>query len=246
MEASVDVFFTHALPRTCARMLARAQPAQERRAEPIMKVDPRLSELAAGKMSAQKARELGAQILFPGPTKRETEAVLNATSADDGLSAMRRIKTVKGANLDKLKRAIVVGLSAPDDPDALKRMYRKIKHLVGNDPGKSTGMNYRAKRIIRTEGYRVAETAMRRSWDQAGDLGLMQGLRAMTANDVNVRPEHWQWHNKLYLRRAKGTYIHPTLGRLPNFPAASNCRCYTVPELAPRLTAAVTAARYAR
>ena len=80
------------------------------------------------------------------------------------------------------------------------------------------------------------------AWEEASDL--IVGLRAYTAGDRNVRPEHWKWHRQLYKRDAAGLYRHPELGLLPEFPAGPNCRCWTVAELLPSLTKGAKAANY--
>lgn len=208
-----------------------------------------IQKILNGEATEAEAREIVRKIEFPPPSEIEVEAVLNGTSAHDGMSAMQRIKTVGHADVTRLKQTIRLGMSGGvTGASAVESMARQIRLLVGNDPGKSTGMNYRAKRIARTEGMRVAEAAQRRAWEGVSDL--LQGLRAMTAGDLKVRNTHRRWHNVLYVRGPGGIHYKGPSERmeapevLPEFPADPNCRCYTIAELRSNLTAGLPPARY--
>jgi len=202
---------------------------------PTLSAENELQGIIDGKITGEAAREIIRKVEFPPPSKEQVDAVLDATSAADGLSAMQRIKTVTGPDLVRLRQVIRTGLSGGViGASAVEDMAKRIRPIVGNDPGQTTGMNYRAKRIARTEGMRVAEVAQREMYGTCAYL--LKGIRTMTAGDRKVRPEHRIWHNKLYRQAADGQYYHPTLGLLPDFPAGPNCRCYTVAELDSSLT----------
>jgi hypothetical protein len=183
-----------------------------------------------GLASATEAREIVRQAEFGDPTPEQVDAIMASTEAPDGLSATDRIKTILPADMEKL-RGIVRETMTTDfkGASAVEAMKVKIAPLLDTNEG----INWKAKRIARTEGVRVAEAAMQDSWEPVKDL--LKGIRTFTANDENVRSEHRVWHDLLYIRTSDGSYRQTTRprapGLLPHFPAAPNCRCYSTQEL---------------
>ncbi len=173
-----------------------------------------------------EAREIVRNAEFGKPTPEQVDAVLSATNAPDGLSAMERIKTVLPRDLERLRGIIRETMSADfSGASAVGAMKNRIAPLLDTNEG----INWKAKRIARTEGVRVAEAAMRASWEPVKDL--LKGIRTFTADDSNVRETHQKWHDKLYYRTSDGAYIAEDGEHLPEFPADANCRCYTTQEL---------------
>jgi len=187
-----------------------------------------LAPILNGTATAAEARALVEQFEFPPPTPDRVDAILRATNAPDGLDAMSRIKTVMPQDLDRLRSTIVQAMSAPDRASAIQGLTPQIREMVG-------GVAYKAQRIARTEGMRIAEAGQKECDSQVDDM--ITGYKAMTAFDANVRREHRVWHEQIYKRITQGRYVHPILGDLPSFPAGPNCRCWAVPQLAIDLTA---------
>jgi hypothetical protein len=152
---------------------------------------------------------------------------------------------VAAQDLFELRRVIASGMTAVSLDDsqssAVSAMASKIRELVGNDPGKSTGMNYRAKRIARTEGIRIAEAAQREAWRNAEDM--FAGIRSMRGGheDCDICNPY---DNKMFWKTDTGQYVADDGERLPEFPAHPNCLCFTMPELKDDLTAGLPAANY--
>jgi hypothetical protein len=183
-----------------------------------------------GLATASEAREIVRQAEFGEPTPEQVDAIMQATEAPDGLSAVERIKTILPADLEKLQTIVRETLTTDfKGASAVEAMKVKIAPLLDTNEG----INWKAKRIARTEGVRVAEAAMRESWESVKDL--LKGIRTFTAGDENVRSEHTVWHDLLYVRMSDGSYRQTTRpsapGLLPVFPFAPNCRCYSTQEL---------------
>jgi hypothetical protein len=188
----------------------------------------------SGEATEEEAREIVRLAEFGEPTPEEVDAILAQTSGNDGLSAMQRIKTVGQQDIDALRAAIRTSLSGDiTGASAVESLAKAIKPLLSENEG----LNYKAKRIARTEGVRVSESAMRASWEPLGDM--LKGIRAWTAGDSRVRAEHGtlttDWHDKLFLKTNDG-FIADDGKRLPEFPAGPNCRCWTSQELIDELT----------
>lgn len=214
-----------------------------------LEAEVELQRILDGLTTAAEAREIIKAIEFPPPSEIEIEAILNGSAAGDGVSAMERIRTVAREDITKLKAVIRRGMAGDiSGASAIKSIAKPIRVLVGNDPGRTTGMNYRAQRIARTEGMRIAESEQRRAWEQAGDL--IAGLVAMTAHDSRVRDSHRVWHAVFYARAGSGVYIKAP-GQLafapefvPVFPVAPNCRGYTIARLRSDLTIGLPPVRF--
>lgn len=196
--------------------------------DPGLQTDTLWQAILDGKATEAQARALVRAVEFGTPTEIEVEAVLNGSSANDGLSAMERIKTVSGPELDKARGAIRRAMSGqiPEgQASAVDQLAKDLRPLLNQNEG----LNYKARRIARTEGVRVAEAAQRQSWEAVPDM--IKGMRSWTAGDGNVRDSHRKWHNKLFLRTGPGEYRSVTLGPAPEFPLAPNCRGWSTPEL---------------
>jgi len=197
----------------------------------------------SGKATAEEVEEMIRQLEFPPPSPEQIDAILNATSADDGLSAMQRIKTVTGPQIKQLREKIVLTFAGDlEGASAVEALSGTIRELVGNDPGKSTGMNYRAKRIARTEGIRISEAGLRETWQEAGDLiGMIVWHSAKVSAS---REDHVARDGKQYYRNEAGEFIASDGERLPEIPLGPNCLCWTSAELRSDLTDGLPPAQY--
>jgi hypothetical protein len=198
------------------------------------------AKILSGNATEVEAREIVRVAEFGSPTTEEVDQILSATNAADGKSAMERIRTVLQKDMYYLRGAIRQSMSGEfSGASAVADLKNRTKGLLDTNEG----INYKAKRIARTEGSRVAEAAQRRSWRQVGDI--IKGIRAWTAGDSKVRDSHQPWHRKLYYRSGGGsTFIARDGERLPEFPAAPNCRGYTSVELIDELYAGGTKPDY--
>lgn len=199
-----------------------------------LEIENQWQRILDGLTTEAEAREIVRLAEFGSPSPEEIDAIIQATSATDGLSAMERIKTVGAADIGQLRRSVRVALSGEiEGVSAVEALSKAIKPILSENEG----LNFKAKRIARTEGVRVAEVAMRASWQPLGDM--LKGIRAWTAGDSRVRSEHGtqttDWHDKLFLRTSAG-FVALDGKRLPEFPAGPNCRCYTNQELIDDLT----------
>lgn len=191
--------------------------------------DIQVQKILDRKVSDEEARSIVREIEFPPPPPDRVEQILAATNADDGLSAMERIKTVLPRDLDELRQIIVTGVSEVEGADAVAGIAKRIRPIVGNDPGQSTGMNYRAKRIARTEGVRIAEAGLRETWERTPDL--LDGIKFVNAHVPRSRESH-QYYEGDYFRSSSGEYIRSDGEHLPQIPLGPNCLCWTEPILA--------------
>jgi SPP1 gp7 family putative phage head morphogenesis protein len=131
-----------------------------------------------------------------------------------------RLKSWDGHTRTSILEQLTQGFSAGE---GLSDLRARLKPLVG-------GANYKAQRIARTEGRRVAELAQQRVLQQAGDLIGAQEIIATL--DENTRPEHALRHGKRYERQQDGLFRADDGTYLPDLPDAPNCRCYASPVLA--------------
>ena len=212
------------------RQLLSGRSRATRLQEYDFRAENQWDRILTGKVTDAVAREIVRNAEFGEPTPQQVDAVLSATNAPDGLSAMERSKTVLPADLEQLRGIIRETMSADfSGASAVSAMKAKIAPLLDTNEG----INWKAKRIARTEGVRVAEAAMRQSWEPVKDL--LKGIRTFTAGDSNVRSEHQVWHDLLYVRTSDGEYRQTTRpsapGLLPVFPAGPNCRCFATQEL---------------
>jgi len=197
------------------------------RTPPPITVQSQYARILLGEIDRAAAKRLVRQFEFPPPSAETVDRILRATAAPDGLSAMERIVTVAQRDLGALREAIVANLShvQAGDASALNALSVDVRRFLGEQEG----VNYKARRIARTESMRVAETLLREADERA--TNLFDGYRTFTANDNRVREEHSSWHNKLFRRTATGQYIADDGEHLPDFPAGPNCRCWSTPEL---------------
>ena len=198
-----------------------------------LEIENQWRRILDGQATRAEALEIIRLSEFGSPTPEEIDAILNATSAADGLSAMERIKTVGAKDIGQLRSSIRVALSGEiEGASAVEALSKAIRPILS----KNEGLNYKARRIARTEGVRVAQAAMTESWRPLGDM--LMGIQAWTAGDSNVRDSHRHFHGKLY-RRVGGRFefVASDGERLPEFPVAPNCRGYTSQVLIPELTA---------
>ena len=131
---------------------------------------------------------------------------------------------LRGVADDSEQVGIEEWLAGAAEGEGLNVLRKRILPLVD-------GIRYKAQRIVRTEGRRVAERANMTAYEQCGDLiGSMQIIATL---DARTRPAHAIRHGKMYDKQADGTYQAADGEVLPDLPDAANCRCFASPVLAP-------------
>ncbi len=215
--------------------VARLSPAVPINGPPILAeqasgldAESQIDRIINGEVSDEEAREIVRELEFPQPSREAVDAIIRGTHDPDGIDAMSRIKTVLNPEIGKLREIIVGGYSTITDDNrasVLEQIALDIRPLLADNQG----VNWKAKRIARTESVRIAEAGLRASWEPIEDL--IQGLRSFTANDEKVQDSHKHFENKLYLRTSTGEFIARDGERVPAFPIRANCRGWTTPEL---------------
>jgi hypothetical protein len=152
------------------------------------------------------------------------------------MSAMARIRTVAQNDLYYLQGEIRRTLSGDfEGASGVEALSKRIKPLLDQNEG----LNYKAKRIARTEGVRVAAAAQQEAEMHLVDM--LKGQRVSTQGDSRVRHAHAaSWPTppgKLYLRTGAGYTFGDWPGKPPYGP---NCRCKSVPVLHDELYAEVS------
>ena len=96
------------------------------------------------------------------------------------------------------------------------------------------GPSYKAQRIARTEGRRVAEQGGMEAYQGMGDM--LEGMQILAVMDQATRPEHAARNGKIYrpLPDGRPGEFYDEHGiPLPELPDAPNCRCTSIPVLKP-------------
>ena len=187
---------------------------------PELAVDDPYGPIRRREISREEAMELIRSLLFEPPSPETTERYLTEPVAG-GLNWEERLKAWDQQARDKLLPQLVQGISAGESlPDLRKR----LEPIVG-------GVRYKAQRIARTEGRRVAERAQLAAAEQLGDM--LSGMQWMAILDQWTRPDHAARHGKIYDRQKDGTYRAADGELMPDVPLAPNCRCMHSPVLRP-------------
>lgn len=188
-------------------------------------VEQDLLDIINGRITGEEAREIVRRVEFPPPSRETVDAVLNATSADDHRSAMERIRTVTERQLGALQEQLSVGIA---EGEGLSGLSKRVRVFVDD-------VNYKAVRIARTEGVRIAEAAQRESWKAADEL--IDGIQVISAHVPSSRPEHIEKEG--VYRKTGGGYVRDDGTPLPEIPMGPNCLCWSTPVLVDELEKAV-------
>jgi hypothetical protein len=198
-------------------------------------IDGAFRKILAGELTKAETLDVIRELEFGSPTPEQLDAILTDAAWPDGLNAMERIVTVPRPEIAGLRSKIheYLALPGPDRASAFTSLANDIGDLVGN-------VNFKAVRIARTEGTRVAEDMLRESWKEADEF--IEGIQVFTANDGNVRPTHvknpnWRIprHGKIYRKQPGGLFRADDGEPLPRFPEDPNCRCWDTPVMIPEI-----------
>ena len=172
------------------------------------------------RMSDEEWQRVLREVVFPPPTRAEVEQMLH-TKGPDGISWQGRFEALSRriSDIDRMSQELIVGFSNGEN---LQQLKKRALPLV-------EGIQSSAKRIVRTEGLRIAEQVQRRSWDGLGDM--MQGAQVLAVLDQNTRPEHAARNGTIYYEQPRAG--QKSMAELPMLPDQPNCRCWSTPVLQP-------------
>jgi hypothetical protein len=165
---------------------------------------------------AQK-RALIESLIFPDLAPVQIEVML--TLPFNGMSWDERLRRWEGSTRESMLSEMAAGLSAGE---LLPDLRKRLEPLVG-------GITFKAQRIARTEGRRMAERGQQGAYTQASDL--LAGMQAIETLDEHTRASHAARHGRVYDQQADGTYKSKAGELLPDFPDEPNCRGYASPLL---------------
>lgn len=170
-------------------------------------------------LAREEALALIEQYLFPPPLADKAREWL--TYEVGGLTWDDRFRRYDAVDRDTILNQLTAGIADGENVSGLRKRLVDV----------TDGVTYRAQRIARTEGRRVAELAQQ---DAVGAMGdLVSGQQIVAVMDQWTRPEHALRNGKVYDRQDNGSFVADDGELLPQCPYAPNCRCTAVPVLAP-------------
>jgi len=160
------------------------------------------------------------ELVFPPPSPARSREILDAVD-EQGFNFESRLEklTRKADDADRVANEIAVGFSEGEN---LQELEKRVRPLVD-------GIKSSAKRVVRTEGLRIAERMQRETWEQLGDT--MTAVQILATLDQNTRPAHALRNGRLHFREPTGDQLG--LDTLPLLPDEPNCRCWSTPVLRP-------------
>lgn len=176
----------------------------------VLTVRNRLAPFLHGDLPDDEAKSLMSQILFPPPTQQHVLNIVNAPVAD-GKRWVDRLKTIQaGYSPDDVAGRIASGLS---QGQTLRELAKELRPAI-------EGPRFRAMRIARTEGLRVAETMQKETHEALGDL--LAGYQVVATLDQFTRASHAARHGLVW-RRDSGVSMQAALKMAgPTLPDAPN------------------------
>ncbi len=170
------------------------------------------------RMTDEEWQQTLREVVFQPPSRVEVEQMIH-TKGPDGISWQGRFERLssKITDLDRMSQELIVGYANGEN---LQQLKKRALPLV-------QGIQASAKRIVRTEGLRIAEQVQRRSWAGLGDM--MVGAQVLAVLDQNTRPEHAARNGTIYYE--KPTAGQKSMAELPMLPDQPNCRCWSTPVL---------------
>ena len=171
-------------------------------------------------LSGDQWKRLLKSIIFKAPSRdRVTELINENDEAGRGWVNRLAILSQKVNDVDAVAQELATGVA---DGENQQQLRRRILPLVG-------GIVSSTKRIIRTEGLRVAERTQRETWASLGDM--MIGAQILAVLDINTRPAHALRNGLVYFKSPTGDQF--ALDDIPLLPDEPNCRCWSTPVLRP-------------
>lgn len=173
------------------------------------------------RMSDEQWQRVLNEVVFPPPSALDIERMIQSPNPNTGFPWQARFENLsrKITDIDRMSGELVTGYAAGEN---LQQLKKRALPLV-------QGIQSSAKRIVRTEGLRIAEHVQRQAWEGLGDM--MVGAQLLAVLDVNTRPHHAARNGTVF-------YKNPGPGqqgmnKLPFTPDEPNCRCWSTPVLKP-------------
>ncbi len=169
-------------------------------------------------MTPEESVDFVQETVFPPLDPPRINRILTSPGAG-GMTWQERFHRYSGDDQGRIAHELTAGIA---DGEPLPALRKRLETVV-------EGPSYKAQRIARTEGRRVAEVAQREAFAAAGDL--LSGMQILAVMDEATRPEHAARNGKVYKRQPDGTFQDEAGKPLPDLPDAPNCRCTAVPVL---------------
>jgi len=160
-------------------------------------------------LTKEQKREIIEKLLFP-PPDADTVARYLDQAGPDGQNWDDRLRHWEEPTQDHIRSQLIQGMSADE---GVPKLRRRLLPIVGD-------IRYKAQRIARTEGRRMAEIGQDDAWNEASDL--IDGFQVLAAFS-HTRPEHAARHGTIYRQKADGSYVADNGDLLPILPDAPNC-----------------------
>lgn len=159
-------------------------------------------------------------LIFPSPSPERSRELIEAKDENGfGFEERLELLTKKADDADRVADEIITGFSEGEN---LAELRRRVQPLVG-------GIKSSAKRVVRTEGLRIAERMQRETWAPLGDSLL--AVQILAVLDENTRSHHAVRNGRLHYREPVGNQLG--FDTLPMLPDEPNCRCWSTPVLRP-------------
>jgi len=204
--------------RAAVRSMIRAIPYRWFRALHPMVVEA--EEPSHDHLSDEEKRALIEELVFPPPTPERVDELLDHTGAG-GVGWEERLSHWEAPVREQIRKQLVVGI-ADVEAIGITALRRSLEPIVG-------GVRYKAQRIARTEGRRMAELGQMEAYAQAAEL--IDAMQIIATLDTHTRAHHAARHGKTFAQQPNGSYLSTDGEFLPDLPDEPNCRCYASPIL---------------
>lgn len=178
-------------------------------------------ELAAARVpgiSPEEYKRVVERSVFPPLSQADVDRILTSPGYNK-LTWQERFRIYVPADQDAIHRELQAGISEGESVSSLRKRMETIV----------AGSSYKAQRIARTEGRRVAEQGSMEAYSGMGDM--LEGMQILAVMDHATRPEHAARNGKIFKRRDSGEFYDDAGQPLPELPDEPNCRCTSIPVL---------------
>ena len=158
------------------------------------------------------------EMLFP-PLSSEQVGEILTSPGHGGLSWQERFQRYVPADQDAIYQELQSGIAAGED---IRNLRKRMETIVA-------GPSYKAQRIARTEGTRVASAGAKESY--AGMEGMIEGWQRICVIDKDSRPDHAKNQGKVYHYDGNGdinddrSFVAKGGEVFPGDHYEPNCRC---------------------
>ncbi len=150
--------------------------------------------------------------VFPPPDAQAVEEMLDY-AGPGGMAWDERLDHWEAGTRERIRTGLIGAISDPEGV-GVPSIRKILEPLVGD-------IRYKAQRIARTEGRRVAELAQQHAYQQVAEL--LDGMQVIASLDQHTRAHHAARHGKKYDQQANGEYIAADGEGLPVLPDEPNC-----------------------